>query len=294
MINKWILNNFKSINKETELEFRPLTIFTGANSSGKSTVLQSILLVTQTLQNPIASRSVVLNGRIKKFGSYSDIVYGRNHSLNLKIGFSLKSEEDEEEMDWRRNDLNWCYSGQIPMFKSVLDFERTTECEFVVSSANKSDNLQPEMESVHICVRNNEQELSSITIGKRENRTDIEEKVYQTLRVKNIGSELNYTIKKAPLVIPRHYYDDNIWKPIGISFNHFLPEYMIGYCSKADQIKFRLREYLQMRRPYFFNYNIEENEKEIIPLVQDKAMAIVEQLYSKYSNDSSRKNVDKT
>lgn len=294
MINKWILNNFKSINKETELEFRPLTIFTGANSSGKSTVLQSILLVTQTLQNPIASRSVVLNGRIKKFGSYSDIVYGRNHSLNLKIGFSLKSEEDEEEMDWRRNELNWCYSGQIPMFKSVLDFERTTECEFVVSSANKSDNLQPEMESVHICVRNNEQELSSITIGKRENRTDIEEKVYQTLRVKNIGSELNYTIKKAPLVIPRHYYDDNIWKPIGISFNHFLPEYMIGYCSKADQIKFRLREYLQMRRPYFFNYNIEENEKEIIPLVQDKAMAIVEQLYSKYSNDSSRKNVDKT
>ncbi len=30
MINKWILNNFKAINREQELHFRPLTIFTGA------------------------------------------------------------------------------------------------------------------------------------------------------------------------------------------------------------------------------------------------------------------------
>ena len=69
MINKWKLNNFKSISNEQEFTFRPLTIFTGANSSGKSTVLQSILLITQTLQDPISSRSIVLNGGIKKFGS---------------------------------------------------------------------------------------------------------------------------------------------------------------------------------------------------------------------------------
>ena len=292
MINKWILNNFKSINKETELEFRPLTIFTGANSSGKSTVLQSILLVTQTLQNPIASRSVVLNGRIKKFGSYSDIVYGRDHSLNLKIGFALKNEDNEEERYWGRNVMNIRLGRQMKMFPSLFDFEQITECEFVVSSADKSDNLQPEMESTHICVRNSERELDSIEIAKWEKRSDIEEKVYQTLRGKNIDSELNYTIKNASSVIRRHYMDDDIWKPIGVSFNHFLPEYMIGYCSKADQMRVRLREYLQIGTPYF--YNIEEHEKEIIPLIQDKAMAIVEQLYSKYSNDNSRKNVDKT
>jgi len=73
MIKEWKLNNFKSIDQENDLEFRPLTIFTGANSSGKSTILQSILLVTQTLQSPIASRSILLNGWFKKFGSYSDL-----------------------------------------------------------------------------------------------------------------------------------------------------------------------------------------------------------------------------
>ena len=34
MIIKWKVFNFKSIQKETELEFAPLTVFTGANSSG--------------------------------------------------------------------------------------------------------------------------------------------------------------------------------------------------------------------------------------------------------------------
>ena len=89
MIKEWKLNNFKSIDKENDLEFRPLTIFTGANSSGKSTILQSILLVTQTLQSPIASRSILLNGWFKKFGTYSDIVNRRDFKKNIKIGYVI-------------------------------------------------------------------------------------------------------------------------------------------------------------------------------------------------------------
>ena len=33
MITKWRLFNFKSVRKQTELTFKPLTIFAGANSS---------------------------------------------------------------------------------------------------------------------------------------------------------------------------------------------------------------------------------------------------------------------
>ena len=57
MITKWKVFNFKSVKKETELEFAPLTIFAGANSSGKSTFLQSILLIAQTLSHKVSSRS---------------------------------------------------------------------------------------------------------------------------------------------------------------------------------------------------------------------------------------------
>ena len=38
MIERWSVKNFKSFSKKVSLDFSPLTILAGANSSGKSTV----------------------------------------------------------------------------------------------------------------------------------------------------------------------------------------------------------------------------------------------------------------
>ena len=90
MLTKWKLFNFKSIQKETELEFKPLTIFAGANSSGKSTVLQSILLVSQTAASKIQSRSVVLNGQLVKLGQFDDLRNHQSESQQISIGWECK------------------------------------------------------------------------------------------------------------------------------------------------------------------------------------------------------------
>jgi predicted ATPase len=83
MIKSLALTNFKSIGKtlivnderitEGKLDFAPLTIFCGKNSSGKSTVLQSILLLAQTLRNNVPSQTLVLNGPMVKLGGVNDI-----------------------------------------------------------------------------------------------------------------------------------------------------------------------------------------------------------------------------
>jgi len=83
MIKRLALTNFKSIGKtlitkdeeitEGKLDFAPLTIFCGKNSSGKSTLLQSILLLAQTLQNNEISQTFVLNGPMVKLGGVNDI-----------------------------------------------------------------------------------------------------------------------------------------------------------------------------------------------------------------------------
>ena len=44
MIDKIIINNFKS-HKNTELDLSYLNIFTGVNGVGKSSILQSLLLL---------------------------------------------------------------------------------------------------------------------------------------------------------------------------------------------------------------------------------------------------------
>src|SRR5436190_6014409 len=49
-IRRIAVTGFKSILKRQEIEVRPLTILAGANSSGKSSVMQPLLLLKQTLE----------------------------------------------------------------------------------------------------------------------------------------------------------------------------------------------------------------------------------------------------
>lgn len=97
MIAKWKLFNFKSIRKETELEMAPLTILAGANSSGKSTFLQSILLVAQTLAHKVSSRSVVLNGALARLGQFDDLKSVESEADQITIGWTCHLPSDFQE-----------------------------------------------------------------------------------------------------------------------------------------------------------------------------------------------------
>src|SRR5438309_12057216 len=51
-ITQITVGGFKSISREQSIEVRPLTILAGANSSGKSSIMQPLLLLKQTLEVP--------------------------------------------------------------------------------------------------------------------------------------------------------------------------------------------------------------------------------------------------
>lgn len=106
MIKQWKLFNFKSIRNETDLELAPLTIFAGPNNSGKSTFLQSILLVAQTLAHKVSSRSVVLNGALARLGQFDDLK-------------SVESEADQIVIGWT------CHPLHDLLESRVLGFRRT-------------------------------------------------------------------------------------------------------------------------------------------------------------------------
>lgn len=96
MITKWKVFNFKSVRKETDLQIAPLTIFAGVNSSGKSTFLQSILLVAQTLSNKVSSRSVVLNGALTKLGQFDDLKSVDSDANQIVVGWTCKPIPDPQ------------------------------------------------------------------------------------------------------------------------------------------------------------------------------------------------------
>lgn len=103
MISKWKVFNFKSIREETELDLGPLTIFAGANSSGKSTFIQSVLLVAQTLAHKVGSRSVVLNGALTSLGQFDDLKSNGGSSDQITIKCTCRPLLDQDVSTSRRS-----------------------------------------------------------------------------------------------------------------------------------------------------------------------------------------------
>jgi hypothetical protein len=67
------VSGFKSIVEEQTLAVRPLTLLAGANSSGKSTMMQPLLLLKQTLETQYDPGPLLLNGPNVKFTSVGQL-----------------------------------------------------------------------------------------------------------------------------------------------------------------------------------------------------------------------------
>ena len=68
-ITKIAVKGFKSIAEECEIDIRPLTILAGANSSGKSSIMQPLLLLKQTLEAPYDPGPLLIDGPNVQFTS---------------------------------------------------------------------------------------------------------------------------------------------------------------------------------------------------------------------------------
>src|ERR1700730_13313389 len=75
-ITRIAVEGFKSIAKRQEIEIAPLTILAGANSSGKSSLMQPLLLLKQTLEATYDPGPLLLNGPNAKFTS-ADQIFSR-------------------------------------------------------------------------------------------------------------------------------------------------------------------------------------------------------------------------
>lgn len=85
MLTRWSISNFKSIREPVTIELAPLTIFSGINSAGKSTILQSILMVSQSFMSAATLDSIVLNGHFLQLGHFEDILHVGNEREPIDI-----------------------------------------------------------------------------------------------------------------------------------------------------------------------------------------------------------------
>jgi len=92
-LKRFSLENFKAFQK-CVLELAPLTILIGENSSGKSSLLQALLLLKQTLESPPGGGILNLNSHYVQFHQFREIVFGMPSGKAI-VGFELAFGDDK-------------------------------------------------------------------------------------------------------------------------------------------------------------------------------------------------------
>lgn len=119
IIKSLTLTNFKGFSNEVRIELRPITLLFGANSAGKSSVLQALHYVREILerQNVNADRTLQ-GGEAIDLGGFISLVHGRDHRRQIEIAIemelgasSIPELVPDAFEDWQSNDEDvwWMY-----------------------------------------------------------------------------------------------------------------------------------------------------------------------------------------
>ncbi|MBG1268348.1 DUF3696 domain-containing protein [Nostoc sp. WHI] len=97
MLENISLKNFKGFKELENLKVKPITILCGTNSCGKSSILQSVLLLKQTLESQAPNQILLLNGRFVHLGSFENIIFDKNpdNRLCFELNFQLTKEDQK-------------------------------------------------------------------------------------------------------------------------------------------------------------------------------------------------------
>lgn len=108
LISALRLKNFKGFSEEVRIELRPITLLFGANSAGKSSVLQALQYVFEVLSaSNLDADATSHGGDVLGLGGFQNLVHGRDLSRSIEIGVemslgdtSMLDSEDEDDNDF--------------------------------------------------------------------------------------------------------------------------------------------------------------------------------------------------
>jgi len=115
MLTRLHLRGFKSWRDTGEVALRPITGFFGTNSSGKTSLLQSLLLLKQTTDS--SDRGLVFHFGDKKtpvdLGDFASVIHGHDADADLNLSLDWKRDRPFEVTDTKNDNNAVVSSGEL-------------------------------------------------------------------------------------------------------------------------------------------------------------------------------------
>jgi predicted ATPase len=174
MISSLHLHNFKCFGDQ-DFPLKPLTLLTGLNSTGKSSVLQSLLLLRQSNQRgPLAAMGLMLRGDLVNIGVGNDVYFEGAEDEEIGIDMSIARPNGVEHIT---DIAQWRFKWERDSTADVLELigSSSTDHELVYNSSLFDDNFHY---------------LSAERVGPRESFPASD---FQVSKHRQLGSKGEYT-----------------------------------------------------------------------------------------------------
>ncbi len=123
------LTRFKAFNETVFLPIRPITVLAGLNSSGKSSVIDALLLLKQTLlaEKRVARRIVLdWDGPFFEVDDFEEMVYDKNTTDDFSLSFEFRFSVNKlhQQNEYIRTALTLDNNGSALFVEVNFTFER--------------------------------------------------------------------------------------------------------------------------------------------------------------------------
>ncbi|WRH65292.1 MAG: AAA family ATPase [Planktothrix sp. GU0601_MAG3] len=187
-ITKISVSGYKSIANPCSIEIQNLTILSGANSSGKSSIVQPLLLLKQTLESTYDPGALLLNGANVKFTS-TEQVFSKLSSKKYK-DFSIETE------------INQSRSIRLDFYKTTKNidikqmvYQEKNEPEIVLHKNMNQEEIEKYLPEK---AKSFYQEVSKVYQESLKNNDNQELQKKNILSVKRIRCFLDFTMILVP------------------------------------------------------------------------------------------------
>lgn len=220
MLREWRLKNFKSYYGEHKLPLSSLTLLCGSNSSGKSSIIQSVLLIKQTLQHTPVDRPIALNGPLVRLGTFTDI---------WNFTAQEKGEDDSILIGWRLADaigigatsaMIMPFSGRIENID--IDFELDTKGP---TADGQAIDIQPTLKKVSISSSfiDLEQAEHALTLSIRRSSKRGRRPLFDESAFENTARPFEFVVESIDAETKGRLADRPSGKLLGCIPSHFFP-----------------------------------------------------------------------